>query len=163
MKLTAYRGVPAKVLTIVEPVVEAEGCQLWDIEFYKEGSEQILCITLDSENGINIEDCERVSRALDAPLDEADPIACEYCLQVSSPGVERDLKKYEHFVASYDEDVKVSFYSQRKEGIFAGSKAARATLREINEEGSMITLELDGKLEQIPLEQIAGVKTVYDF
>ena len=58
MKLGTYKGVPAKVLPIVEPIVKEQGYYLWDIEFYKEGSEQILCITLDSDEGINIEDCE---------------------------------------------------------------------------------------------------------
>jgi len=163
MKLSTYKGVPAKVLPIVEPIVEAEGYWLWDIEFYKEGSEQILCITLDSEEGINIEDCEKVSRAIDAPLDEADPITCEYYLQVSSPGIERELKRREHFEAFLGEEVRASLYSQRKEGIFSGMKVIRATLDAVNEEGTAITLSLGNKSEELPLEQIAGVKTVYDY
>ena len=163
MKLSTYKGVPAKVLPIVEPVVTAEGYYLWDIEFYKEGSEQILCITLDSDDGINIEDCEKVSRAIDAPLDEADPISCEYYLQVSSPGIERELKRYEHFEAFVGETVRASLYSQKKEGLFEGMKVIRATLAAISEDGTSLTLEIDGKSESIPLEQIANVKTVYDF
>ena len=163
MKLSTYKGVPAKVLPIVEPVVTAEGYYLWDIEFYKEGSEQILCITLDSDDGINIEDCEKVSRAIDAPLDEADPISCEYYLQVSSPGIERELKRYEHFEAFVGETVRASLYSQKKEGLFEGMKVIRATRAAISEDGTSLTLEIDGKSESIPLEQIANVKTVYDF
>ena len=163
MKLSTYKGVPAKVLPIVEPVVTAEGYYLWDIEFYKEGSEQILCITLDSDDGINIEDCEKVSRAIDAPLDEADPISCEYYLQVSSPGIERELKRYEHFEAFVGETVRASLYSQKKEGLFEGMKVIRATLAAISEDGTELTLEIDGKSESISLEQIANVKTVYDF
>lgn len=163
MKLSTYKGVPAKVLPIVEPVVTAEGYYLWDIEFYKEGSEQILCITLDSDDGINIEDCEKVSRAIDAPLDEADPISCEYYLQVSSPGIERELKRYEHFEAFVGETVRASLYSQKKEGLFEGMKVIRATLAAISEDGTSLTLEIDGKSESISLEQIANVKTVYDF
>ena len=107
MKLGTYKGVPAKVLPIVEPVVKEQGYYLWDIEFYKEGSEQILCITLDSDEGINIEDCEKVSRAIDAPLDEADPISCEYYLQVSSPGIERELIRPEHFAQFIGADIMV--------------------------------------------------------
>ena len=163
MKLGTYKGVPAKVLPIVEPIVKEQGYYLWDIEFYKEGSEQILCITLDSDEGINIEDCEKVSRAIDAPLDEADPISCEYYLQVSSPGIERELKRYEHFEAFLGEAVRVALYSQKKEGIFDGMKVIRATLSDISEDGSSITLELDGKSEAVLLEQVANVKTVYDF
>ena len=142
MKLSTYKGVPAKVLPIVEPVVTAEGYYLWDIEFYKEGSEQILCITLDSDDGINIEDCEKVSRAIDAPLDEADPISCEYYLQVSSPGIERELKRYEHFEAFVGETVRASLYSQKKEGLFEGMKVIRATLAAISEDGTSLTLEI---------------------
>jgi len=163
MKLDTYKGVPAKVLPIVEPIVESLGYRLWDVEFYKEGSEQILCITLDSEEGINIEDCEKVSRAIDAPLDEADPIPCEYYLQVSSPGIERDLKRKEHFDAFVGEEVKVSFYSTRKEGIFSGVKAGRAWLEAVSEDGRSITLSVNEVLEEIALEQIASVKTVFDY
>lgn len=163
MKLSTYKGVPEKVLPIVRSAVEAEGLWLWDIEFYKEGSEQILCITLDSENGINIEDCERVSRAIDGPLDEADPISCEYYLQVSSPGIERDLKKREHFEAFIGDDVRVSLYAARKEGVFAGMKVICATLAEISEDGLSITLESDCQREEILFENIAGVKTVYEY
>ena len=163
MKLDTYKGVPAKVFPIVSPIVDELGYYLWDIEFYKEGSEQILCITLDSEEGINIEDCEKVSRAIDAPLDEADPIPCEYYLQVSSPGIERDLKRQDHFEAFVGEDVKVSFYSTRKEGLFSGMKTVRAILGGIAEDGKTLTLELGESFEEIPFEQIANVKTVYDY
>lgn len=163
MKLSTYRGVPEKVLPIVKPVVEAEGLWLWDIEFYKEGSEQILCITLDSENGINIEDCERVSRAIDDPLDKADPISCEYYLQVSSPGIERELKKREHFEAFLGESVRVSFYAARKEGLFSGAKVVCANLDSISEDGLSLTLEMNGNKEEILFENIAGVKTVYEY
>ena len=107
MKLSVYRGIPAKVLPVAEPIVTELGYELWDIEYYKEGTDQILCITLDSEEGINIEDCEKVSRALDLPLDEADPIPCEYCLQVSSPGIERDLKRDSHFEQCIGMDIKI--------------------------------------------------------
>ena len=163
MKLSTYKGVPEKVFPIVAPIVEEAGLRLWDIEFYKEGSEQILCITLDSDEGINIEDCERVSRAVDGPLDEADPIPCEYYLQVSSPGIERDLKKREHFEEFIGETIRVSLYAAKKEGVFAGMKVINATLDSLSEDASSLTLELDGKKEEIAFESIAGVKTVYEY
>ncbi len=163
MKLSVYRGIPAKVLPIAEPIVTELGYELWDVEYYKEGTDQILCITLDSENGINIEDCEKVSRALDLPLDEADPIQCEYCLQVSSPGIERDLKKAEHFEAFIGETVRVGFYSTVKEGIFAGMKTVDAVLAGFSEEKAALTLSYLGSEEEVSLEKITGVKTVFDF
>lgn len=85
------------VTEIVKPIVEDLGLTLWDVRFVKEGAEYYLRIFIDSENGITIDDCENVSRAVDLPLDEADPISQSYCLEVSSPGVERELKREEHF------------------------------------------------------------------
>ena len=163
MKLSAYRGIPAKVLPIAEPIVTELGYELWDIEYYKEGPDQILCVTLDSEEGINIEDCEKVSRALDLPLDEADPIPCEYCLQVSSPGIERELKKAEHFECFIGERVRVGFYSTVKEGIFAGMKTVDAVLADFSEDEASITLSYNEKEEAVSLEKVTGVKTVFDF
>lgn len=85
------------VTKIVRPVVERLGLSLWDVRFVKEGSQYYLRIFIDSENGVSIDDCEKVSRAVDLPLDEADPISQSYCLEVCSPGIERELKKEEHF------------------------------------------------------------------
>lgn len=93
-------GNTAEVVTqIVRPVIEQLGLSLWDVRFVKEGAQYYLRIFIDSENGITIEDCEKVSRAVDLPLDEADPISQSYCLEVCSPGIERELKRDEHFQA----------------------------------------------------------------
>ncbi|MCQ4021976.1 MULTISPECIES: ribosome maturation factor RimP [unclassified Ruminococcus] len=95
------------VTEIVKPIIEQLGLSLWDVRFVKEGAEYYLRIFIDSENGITIEDCENVSRAVDLPLDEADPISQSYCLEVCSPGIERELKKEEHFQAFIDSPVMV--------------------------------------------------------
>lgn len=95
------------VWDIVEPYVKELGLQLWDIRFVKEGAEWYLRIFIDSENGITIEDCEAVSRAIDEPLDIADPIDKSYCLEVSSPGIERELTRPEHFEQFIGADVMV--------------------------------------------------------
>lgn len=83
----------------MKPIIERLGLSLWDVRFVKEGAEYYLRVFIDSENGITIEDCENVSRAIDEPLDIADPISQSYCLEVSSPGVERELRTDEHFAA----------------------------------------------------------------
>lgn len=85
------------VSEIVKPVVDSLGYMLWDVEYVKEGAQNVLRITIDSENGIGIEDCEKVHRAIDPVLDDADPIEGMYTLEVSSPGVERALTKEEHY------------------------------------------------------------------
>ena len=95
------------VTEIVKPIVEQLGLSLWDVRFVKEGADYFLRIFIDSENGITIEDCEKVSRAVDLPLDEADPIYQSYCLEVCSPGIERELKKEEHFQAFIDSPIMV--------------------------------------------------------
>lgn len=95
------------VTEIVKPIVEQLGLSLWDVRFVKEGADYFLRIFIDSENGITIEDCEKVSRAVDWPLDEADPISQSYCLEVCSPGIERELKKEEHFQAFIDSPIMV--------------------------------------------------------
>lgn len=80
----------------IAPTVEEMGYSIWDVTYSKIGSDYHLEITIDSEEGINIEDCERVHRAIDPILDEKDPIEGFYYLEVSSPGVERELRLEEH-------------------------------------------------------------------
>ena len=88
----------AIVTELVKPVVEGFGLSLWDVRFEKEGSSWFLRIFIDREDApVDVTDCEKVSRAIDGPLDEADPISQSYYLEVSSPGIERELVKKEHF------------------------------------------------------------------
>lgn len=97
----------AAVWQIAEPIAAELGLQLWDIRFVKEGVSWYLRIFIDKEGGVGIEDCENMSRAIDAPLDEADPIEQSYCLEVSSPGVERELTRDFHFTANLGQRVMV--------------------------------------------------------
>ncbi len=85
------------VTELVRPIVEEMGLILWDVRFVKEGAVWYLRIFIDKDSGVTIEDCENVTRAVDKPLDDLDPIEQNYCLEVSSPGIERELVKYEHF------------------------------------------------------------------
>ena len=87
----------AAVWEIAAPVAEQLGLSIWDIRFQKEGVSWYLRIYIDKEGGVGITDCENFSRAVDGPLDEADPIEQSYYLEVSSPGVERQLTRDEHF------------------------------------------------------------------
>ncbi len=94
------QGSTVEVVTeIVEPIIEKMGLSLWDVRFVKEGAMWYLRIFIDKNSGVTIDDCENVSRAIDEPLDRADPIEQNYCLEVSSPGIERELVKPEHFDA----------------------------------------------------------------
>lgn len=92
---------------IARPIAEDLGLDIWDIRYLKEGSQWYLRIFIDKDGGVDINDCERMSRALDEPLDKADPIDGEYILEVSSPGIERELLKPEHFSAFIGADIMV--------------------------------------------------------
>lgn len=89
----------AAVTAIAKPIADELGLRLWDVRFVKEGANWYLRIFIDKEGGVGIDDCVAMSHALDKPLDEADPIEQSYCLEVSSPGIERELTRPEHFEA----------------------------------------------------------------
>ena len=94
---------------LIKPVVEELGLILWDTRFEKEGSRWYLRYFIDKEGGVNIKDCETVSRAIEKLLDEADPIEQSYTLEVSSPGIERELIKDWHFEMYAGSKVHVRF------------------------------------------------------
>ena len=95
------------VWQIAEPIALTLGLELWDVRFEKEGADWFLRIFIDKEGGVSIDDCVEMSHAIDKPLDEADPIEQSYCLEVSSPGIERDLKREAHFEKSIGEKIMV--------------------------------------------------------
>lgn len=86
-----------RVEEIVKPYAEALGLEIWDVTFKKEGTDWYLRIFIDKEGGVSIDDCVDLTHAVSKPLDEADPIAQNYMLEISSPGVERELTREEHF------------------------------------------------------------------
>ena len=104
----------AKVTDVVEalakPIVEEQGCSLWDVEYVKEAGVWYLRLYIDKEGGVSIDDCEAVSRPVSDLLDEADPIEGSYTFEVSSAGADRVLKKPEHFAAFMGQEVEVRLY-----------------------------------------------------
>ena len=99
-----------KVSELARPVVEEEGCTLWDVEYIREAGDWYLRIYIDKEGGVGIEDCERISRRLDPMLDEADPIPDSYIFEVGSAGAERELKRPSDFEAFMGSEVEVKLY-----------------------------------------------------
>ena len=95
------------VRSIVQPYAQELGLRVWDVTFTKEGAAWYLRIYIDKDGGVSIDDCAAMSRAVDGPLDEADPIAQAYFLEVCSPGIERELRRDEHFTAYLGRKVKV--------------------------------------------------------
>ena len=95
------------VWEIAKPIADELGLSLWDIRYLKEGAQWYLRVIIDKEGGVGITDCENMSRALDSPLDEKEPCKEQYILEVSSPGVERELVREEHFQQFLGADVMV--------------------------------------------------------
>lgn len=134
----------AAVWDIAQPIADELGLEIWDIRFVKEGTDWFLRIFIDKEGGVTIEDCENMSRAIDEPLDEADPIEQSYCLEVSSPGIERELTRDTHFEACIGEKIKVKFIraiegKREFSGVLEGFDGHQLTLR--LEDGNALCFE----------------------
>ena len=125
--------VTEQVAQFSRPIVEANGCTLWDVEYVREGTERFLRLYIDKEGGVSINDCEAIARAVDPVLDEADPIAESYHFEVCSAGLERALKRPSDFAQFMDAAVLVKLYRPRnglKEipGILRGYEDGRVTV-----------------------------------
>lgn len=107
------KGIKETVREAIEPTVTELGYRIWDVTYSKIGADYHLEITIDSDNGINIEDCEKVHRAIDPILDEVDPIEGFYYLEVSSPGVERELRTEEHITLSVGVKVEAKLFTPK--------------------------------------------------
>ena len=148
--------VEESVYTAISPIVTDLGFSIYDVEYLKEGSNWYLRIYIDKEEGISIEDCEIVSRAIDPVIDELNPIKTPYSLEVSSPGIERTLRKPEHFNKYKDSEIEVSLFKP-----IDGSKKIKCILKEYN--GEKISVNYQNNDMDIDLKDISVVKTVYNF
>lgn len=102
-----------QVWQFAQPLVEANGCKLWDVEYVREGGEWFLRLYIDKDGGVDINDCEAVSRAVDPVLDEKDPIPESYRFEVCSAGLERVLKRPSDFAQFMGTPVLVRLYRPR--------------------------------------------------
>lgn len=139
------------VLALAQPVVEAEGCEIWDVEYVKEAGAWYLRVYIDKAGGVSIDDCEAVSRALDPVLDEADPISTSYIFEVSSAGVERELKRPRDFEKFLGSQVEVRHYQPVE-----GAKAHTGTLRGYAD--GAVTIEINGAEKTYQKAQVAQVR-----
>ena len=146
-----------KTEKLLEPILAENNFTLYDVEFVKEGGNRYLRVYIDKEGGITIDDCELVSRKLSDLLDQEDFIPESYILEVSSPGLGRQLKKDKHFDRSIGEEVEIKLYkpiNKKKEwiGILTGYDADVIKIR-VN----------DGEEMEIPRKDIAVVRLTIDF
>lgn len=116
-KNNAPGGIAGAVAPLVEPITAELDLILWDIRFLKEGATWILRVVIDrEEEPVSINDCVAVSRKLSPVLDEADPIPQSYCLEVTSPGADRELTREEHFAYYEGYPVNLKFYAPDENG-----------------------------------------------
>ena len=151
------KSVKDTVREAIEPTVAELGYRIWDITYQKIGADYHLEITIDKDGGIFIEDCERVHRAIDPILDEADPIEGFYYLEVSSPGIERTLRKKEHFAVCVGEKVEIRLFAPDA----GGKKSYVGVLKASDDAG--ITLDADGEEVTIAYSAIGKANTFFEF
>ena len=151
------KNIVGTVTDLILPVAEQMGIILWDVEFVKEGAKKILRITSDSEEGIDINLCEKFHRTIDPMLDEADPIDESYYLEVTSPGIEREIKTDAHIAMCKGEQVEAKLYAPKN-----GSKVFCGILVGLSEDGKVV-IEINGEQNEFEKNEIAKMHTVFDF
>ena len=144
------------VRQFAEPVVQAHGCSLWDVEYVREGSERFLRVYIDKEGGVCIDDCEAVARAMDPILDEKDPIPESYHFEVCSAGLERQLKRPSDFERYLGEPVLVKLYRPRD-----GQKEFPGRL--VRYEDGAVTIEMRGREVTFDKAEVALVRLRVEF
>ncbi len=146
----------AKTEALLTPIAEANGVSIYDIEYVKEGSDYYLRAYIDKPEGVNIIDCETVSRALSAALDEKDFIDEAYILEVSSPGLGRTLKKDKHLQASIGQEVEIKLFKPiDKVKEFAGEL--------VSFDVQNLTINTGEEEMTFRRDQIALVRLAFDF
>ena len=150
------KNVRETVREAILPTVEGLGYRIWDVTFGKIGADYHLEVTIDSDDGIGIDDCERVHRAIDPILDECDPVEGFYYLEVSSPGVPRELRTAEHVALSIGEPVEARFYAPRE-----GRRSLVGSLVSFDEESDSVVILAEGSEHTIPRKEISKLQVIY--
>ena len=145
-----------QVWQFAEPVVQEKGCSLWDVEYVREGGEWYLRLYIDKDGGVDIADCEAVSRAVDPILDEKDPIPESYHFEVCSAGLERALKRPSDFEKFMGAKVLVKLYSPKN-----GSKELKGELKAY--ENGDVTIDMAGTEITLKKQEVALVRLYVEF
>lgn len=150
--------VEEKVTNLLEPIITNLDYELYDVEYAKEGKDYYLRIFIDSPRGIDLNDCEKVNDAITDVLDEADYIKGQYFLEVSSPGVERILRKDKHLKQNIGNKINIKLFQKDE----SGSKEYTGILKDFDENEILVEVQKnqDRKIER---KKIAQIKTVFDW
>ena len=141
---------------IALPVVEGEGYEIYDVEYVKEGPHWFLRVFITSADGVNIDACETISRALSTILDEKDCISTNYFLEVSSPGIERVLRQDEHFENAVGEKVKIKLYKETD-----GVKELEGELT--SAEHNKVTIMMGDSAIEVEKKNVAKANIMFEF
>ena len=147
--------IESTVYDLALPIVEEAGLEIWDVEYVMEAGQRYLRLYLDGPDGVDLDDCERVSRAVDPILDEADPVPDSYIFEVGSAGCERQLKRASDFERFLGSSVEVKLYSA-----VDGSKRWIGTL--VSYDDGDVTINAGGE-RRFSQKHIAGVRLHVEF
>ncbi len=145
-----------EVWAFAEPIVQAHGCSLWDVEYVREGGQWFLRLYIDKDGGVDINDCEAISRAVDPILDEKDPIPESYSFEVCSAGLERELKRPGDFEKFMGSSVSVKLYKA-----VGGSKEWIGTLT--GYENGAVTISCGEQTQTFEKAEVAQVRLHVEF
>ena len=144
-----------KVEKLINTTIQNLGYELYDVEYAKEGKDYYLRIFIDRPEGITIEDCEKVSGGINEQIDQANLIQDPYFLEVSSPGIERILRKDKHLEQNRGSEIRVKLFQKSE----SGRKEEQGILQEFDEE--TITINQEGNTIKLNRKNIAQIKTIY--
>ncbi len=152
------KNIAQTVAELITPTVESLGYSIWDVEYIKEGAEWYLRITIDSPNGVDLNDVEKVHRAIDPVIDSADPIQDFYYLDVSSPGLERNIRTPGHYRACVGCEIEVRLFSALN-----GVKQLSGVLEGISDDDEEIELSSSNKTIKIKRNMISKANIKFNF
>lgn len=145
-----------EIKSMVSPLINELGYELYDVMYLKEGSEWFLRIFIDSDKGIDLDDCEKVSVRVGELLDEKDPVSTSYSLEVSSCGLERHLREKEHFEKAIGKNIEVKFFKP-----IDGKKSICGEL--IKFEDGLLVIKTEDTEIKVNLDDISSAKILFDW
>mgnify|MGYP006337579391 FL=1 len=151
-------SIEERVESLIKEKIEKIGYELYDVEYSKEGKNYFLRIFIDSKNGIDLDDCEKVNNEIMEDLDNANYIKEQYFLEVSSPGIERILRKEKHLEQNIGNEIAIKLFKKEKKK----KKEYQGILKKYTEQDIIIE-DNENKQKQINRKNISQIKTVYNW
>ena len=144
-----------QIESMIEKIINDLGYELYDVEYIKEGKDYFLRIYIQSEKGIDLDDCEKVSNVITEILDKEDPIKDQYFLEVSSTGVEKKLRKNKHLQSNIGNEIQIKLYKP-----LDGNKTYKGKLISFNDDYITISNDIEIKIDR---KNISQIKTIYNW